>query len=173
MNQKQYKHPGLFAVKAESHPISGTALLDLLQAVLARGVPFRFCARGWSMVPFIRDGDVITITPLNGMLPGNGKIVAFIRPETGNLVVHRVVGRRGDDFLIQGDSGSDCVDGLIPWENLLGAVKTISRNGRRVWLGLGPERFLIAWLSRTGRLVPLRRLFASLRGRSNLKVKTL
>jgi hypothetical protein len=172
LNQKHYEHPGLFTVNAESHPISGKALLVLLQAVLARGVPFSFCARGWSMVPFIRDGDVITITPLNGNLPGSGKIVAFIRPESGNLVVHRVVGRQGDDFLIQGDSGSDCVDGIVPQENLLGSVKIITRNGRRVWLGLGPERFLIAWLSRTGMLVPLRRLFASLRGRSNLKVKT-
>lgn len=156
MRSPQFEEPRLFAAKAGDLPLSGQALLDLMQAVLGKGVPFRFCARGWSMAPFIRDGDVITISPLGNGPPRIGDVVAFVRPGAGNLVVHRVVARRGSGSLIQGDSLGERTDGIIPAENLLGQVTRVERNGHDVRLGLGPERRAIAWLSRTSRLVPLR-----------------
>ena len=134
-----------------------------MQAVLTRGVSFRFCARGWSMSPFIRDGDLITISPLRHGLPGVGEVVAFVRPEEGRPVVHRVVARRGTALLIQGDSVPGYMDGIIPRENLLGRVTRIERNGNNVRLGLGPERTMIAWLSHTKLLVPLRGWLAACR----------
>ena len=73
--------PGSSSSRPQDLPLSGQALLDLMRAVLAKGVPFRFCARGWSMAPFIRDGDVITVSPLRQSLPGVGEVVAFVRPE--------------------------------------------------------------------------------------------
>ena len=168
--EERFEHPGLFAVKAQELPLSGQALLELMRAVLRRGKPFRFCARGWSMLPFIQDGDVITVAPLGQALPGTGEVVAFVRPQDGNLVVHRAVGVRGGAALIQGDNwlGEDGVvytDGIIPQANLLGRVTRIERNGRPVRLGLGPERFVIAWLSRTRLLVPILRRLAAWRKR--------
>lgn len=155
MRSPRFDAPRLFAAQAGELPLSGQALLSLMEAVLARGVPFRFRARGWSMSPFIRDGDVITVSPLRGARPRIGEVVAFTRPGEGNLVVHRVVGRPGAEVLVQGDSVPDCGDGIIPAENLLGRVTRVERGGHDVWLGLGPERYAIAWLSRTRRLVPL------------------
>ena len=161
MRSQKYVDPRLFVIKAEERPISGQALLELMQAVLAKGVPFRFCARGWSMVPFIRDGDVITVSPLQDDLPGTGEVVAFVRPGAGNLVVHRIVARCNAAVCIQGDNGMGYSDGIIPQENLLGRVTRVERQGRSIWLGLGPERFIIAWLSSTKQLVPLRAWLAS------------
>ena len=161
MRSPRYADPRLTVVHGHELPLSGPALLELMCAVLARGVPFRFCARGWSMAPFIQDGDVITVAPLLGAQPGVGEVVAFIHPEAGNLVVHRVVARRGTTSFIQGDSVAEYADGFIPAENLLGRVTRVERNGRNTWLGLGPERTLIAWLSRTRRLIPLRMWLAS------------
>ncbi len=112
------------------------------------------------MAPFIRDGDVITISPLQHTLPGLGDVVAFVRHPVGNLVVHRVVARHAKTWFIQGDNEPECADGIIPVEDLLGRVTRIERDGRDMWLGLGPERFLIAWLSRTRRLIPLRDRFS-------------
>ena len=132
-----------------------------MQAVLAKNLPFRFCARGWSMAPFIRDGDVITVAPLKKALPGVGEVVAFVRPDGGNLVVHRVIARRGPAVRIQGDSGLGYEDGLIPQANLLGRVTRIERSGQPVRLGLGPERYAIAWLSRARLLTPLQNWFAA------------
>ena len=156
MRSPQFEDPKLFVVKANELPLSGFALLELMQAVLTRDLPFRFCARGWSMAPFIQDGDVITVSPLRHSMPGVGEVVAFVRPEEEVLVVHRVVARRGAYSFIQGDSVADHSDGMIPAENLLGRVTRIERNGHHVWVGLGPERYMIAWLSRARLLIPLK-----------------
>lgn len=156
MRPKGFDEPRLFVVKAQELPLSGQALLELMRAVLSRGVPFRFSALGESMAPFIWGGDVITVSPFLNALPGVGEVVAFVRPGEGKLVVHRVVGRYKTAVLIQGDSVRDHSDGLIPPENLLGRVTRIERNGRPIWLGLGPERYVIAWLSRARILIPLK-----------------
>jgi hypothetical protein len=113
------------------------------------------------MDPFIRDGDVITVSPLRSTRPRVGDVVAFARLEGANLVVHRVVARRGWDAVVQGDGVPEYADGLIPAESLLGRVTRVERDGRSVWLGLGPERVVIAWLSRAGWLIPLRVRLAS------------
>lgn len=152
MRHPPFEEPRLFVTRADALPISGQALLDLMREVLARGRPFRFRARGWSMTPFIRDGDVVTVAPLGGGRPSVGEVVAFQRPETGRVVVHCVIAQAADGCFIQGDGGPACEDGLIPGENVLGRVTRVQRDGRDIWLGLGPERVLIAWLSRTGRL---------------------
>jgi hypothetical protein len=155
LRSQQFEEPRLFVTKAAEFPLSGQALLELMRAVLARGLPFRFCARGWSMAPFIRDGDVITVSPLGRGLPRVGEVVAFVRPGGGHLVVHRVVARRDSALFIRGDSVPECADGIIPPENLLGQVTRVTRNGQEVWLGLGPEGAVIAWLSRRRLLTPL------------------
>jgi hypothetical protein len=153
MIESQQPKPALFVRRIEEGTLSEPALVELLRAVLARGVPFRFQAPGFSMWPFIKDGDAITVAPLSGGLPGQGSVVTFLRPDTGKLVVHRVVGRRDDIFLIRGDNAEE-VD-LIPAANILGRVTKVERDGKRVYLGLGPERHLIASLTRRGLFLPL------------------
>jgi len=128
--------------------------VELLRAVLGKGVPFRFRAKGFSMHPFIKDGDVVTLSPLSARPPRVGNTVAFLYPESGKLAIHRVVGKAGNSFLIMGD-GNPGPDGMIPAKNILGCVRKVERDGKRVYLGLGPERFLIAWLSRRRLLYPL------------------
>lgn len=137
-------------------PLAGIELAKLMRIKLGSDLPFRFQARGWSMAPFIRNHDVITLISLNGKSPGIGEIVAFTRPGCENLVVHRVVGRQGDLSLIKGDGNDRQNDGWIPNPSLLGKVTRIERYGRKVWLGLGLERYFIAWLSRTHLLFPVR-----------------
>jgi ribosomal protein S18 acetylase RimI-like enzyme len=139
----------------EDRPISGPALLELLRAVLDQGAPFRFQAPGFSMAPFIRDGDVVTIAPLNGRAPRVGEVVAFVQPARGRLALHRVIARRGATWLIRGDNSPE-PDGLIPRENILGVVTRMERDGRTVRLGLGGEGRLIAWLNARDWLLPLK-----------------
>ncbi len=141
-------------------PLDGPDLPELIRAVLERDACFRFAARGWSMGPFIRDGDVITVAPLPEPLPGVGEVVAFVRPVPGNLVVHRVVAVRGETRLIRGDSLTGPGYEWVEPAHLLGRVIRVERNGRRIWLGLGPERYLIAAFSRLGWLAPLTRRIA-------------
>lgn len=140
--------------KGEEASLPGPALLELLRAVLDRGVPFRFRAPGFSMCPFVRDGDVITVSRLPGGSPGPGRVVAFIHPGTGKLVVHRMVGKKGDSYLIKGDNSPEA-DAFVPKGDILGYVTKVERDGRRVFIGLGMERLPIAFLSRRGLLYPL------------------
>ena len=128
------------------------------------------------MSPFIKDGDVITIAPVRpsqrdphaptpsshppGEVPGLrtcgiGQVVAFVTPVNQRLVVHRIIGRHESRFLIQGDNLHGLVADMIHRDDILGRVVRIERGRRRVWLGLGPERYAIAVLSRAGLLLPI------------------
>ncbi len=122
----------------------------LMHAVLAKDCAFRFCARGTSMTPFIRDGDIITIAPLAGQAPRLGEVIAVSRFDQNHsdLVIHRIVSRLSRGFYVQGD-GISCTQEFVALEQILGRVVQVERRGRTVRFGLGPERRLLAWLSRT------------------------
>lgn len=156
MRSQRFAEPRVFAVRGNDLSLSAQALMELMQAVLRRKLPFRFRARGLSMTPFIRDGDVITLKPMSSYPVRTGEIVAFRCPESDRPVVHRVVARSAAGLFFQGDSVHAHQDGPVPLENLLGRVVCIERSGKRIRLGLGPERYLIALLSRCNLLVPLR-----------------
>jgi hypothetical protein len=152
--QREYHRP---AMQKNGLPLSGKSLIELMQAVHAKGLPFRFNAGGHSMAPFIRDGDVICVSPLASRMPGLGDVVAFVHPETKLLCVHRVQSVNRDSFLVQGDNMPEKPDGIIPREAIVGRVTRVERAGRRIRLGLGPERLLLALLSRCGLLAVIRR----------------
>lgn len=110
------------------------------------------------MFPFVRDGDAIIVSPLSGASLRLGDVVAFVRPETGTLVVHRAVGRCGRAWRFQGDNAAEN-DGLIPEADVLGRVTRITRGGTPISFGLGLERVLIAWLVRYAWLLRARALW--------------
>lgn len=150
----QESEPCLLIKKGGELSLSGPALTGLLQAVLDKGVPFRFRAKGFSMSPFIKDGDVITVTALSSGSLCPGDILAFIQPMRRRLLVHRLIGKRDTYYLMKGDSAPEA-DEPVPRENILGCVKRVERNGKKIHLGLGPERILVAFLTRRGLLSPL------------------
>lgn len=109
-------------------------------------------AYGFSMSPFIRDKDILTIKPVPVGIPVPGDVVAFEQADIQKLIVHRVVKRGDNGFLIKGDNMYE-FDGLVPPVNIHGIVTQVERNSRIVYAGLGRERVLIAFLSRHGILV--------------------
>lgn len=113
------------------------------------------------MSPFIRDGDVITIAPVqptSRARPGGvGQVVAFVNPASRRLVVHRIIGRREACFVLQGDNMRGPVVDQAGASDIIGRVVRVERGRRRVWLGLGPERYVIAVLSQAGMLLPILR----------------
>ncbi|MBU4232781.1 MAG: S24/S26 family peptidase [Proteobacteria bacterium] len=153
MRSNQQK-PCFYGVHGGVASLSGPTLRDLLQALMARKAQFRFKARGFSMHPFIRDGDVITVSPKPARHSQAGDVVAFCHPEMSKLLVHRVIARRHQGLLLQGDNVLE-PDGLISFDNILGLLTKVTRNGHQVRLGLGPERRLIAWLNYRGWLNPV------------------
>ena len=151
----QGDEPRIIPKKSAELSLSKSALVEILIAVLTKGVPFRFRARGFSMTPFIKDGDVVTVSPFSDRTVCIGDIVAFIKPRSKGLAVHRVIGKKAETYQIQGDNVPR-IDGFIPDSHILGIVEKVERMGKRVFLGLGPERVIIAFLARIGILLPLK-----------------
>jgi len=137
---------------------SSESLGYLIQDTLSKGASFRFQAKGSSMSPFIKDGDIVVISPSSNSAMSFGKPVAFVRTISEKLVIHRIIGHNRNGFVVKGDSVLG-IDGLIPMANILGVVTAIERNGKPIRLGLGSERILIALLSRFNLLPTCSRLW--------------
>lgn len=122
-------------------------LLDLAEEILGRGQALRFRAKGWSMHPFVLDGDVLTVVPA-GDAPRLGDVILFRTPRR-RVVVHRVVRMRPRGVVTKGDAASD-LDGFVPFEDVLGVVSAVDRRGSRARLDAGWQRRLaplVAWVS--------------------------
>ncbi|MCK7514182.1 MAG: S24/S26 family peptidase [Desulfobacterales bacterium] len=102
----------------------------------------------------MEDGDIVTVSPLGDVSIAFGRLVAFQCLQTGKLIIHRVIGTKGNQYLTKGDNASE-PDCLIPKKDVLGCVWQIERNGRRIYLGLGMERLAIGFISRMGLLCSL------------------
>lgn len=140
-------------LKQDEFSLSGTGLAELLKATLSKDASFRFKVQGFSMSPFIKDSDVVTVSPFSDSSTCFGRAVAFLHPKTEKLAIHRIVGKRSDTYIIKGDNAFT-IDGLVSKENILGYVAKVERDENQVHLGLGIERFLIAFLSST-RILPI------------------
>jgi len=136
------------------YSVQNAELVTLMTEVLARKSPFCFEAKGFSMHPFIRDGDQITLEPPPSKFQV-GQVVAFVGSSRDRLLVHRIIAVDHQGMLTRGDNSLQA-DGLVTHNRVLGRVVQVRRGSRQVRLGLGLERMVIAWLSRLGWLVPLR-----------------
>jgi hypothetical protein len=140
-----------------THHLSGSEILpELVKEVLGKGVECRLQVKGYSMYPFIKDNDVLTVSPMSDSSPGFGDVIAFIHPKADKLIIHRVVRKIGDACLVKGENALE-PDGLIERKHIIGIIKRVERKGKKVFFGLGPERFLIALLTRTNLLLPVLR----------------
>jgi hypothetical protein len=147
--------PERYAERGHELSLLNEPLKELLIGVLDKGAAFRFRAKGFSMSPFIKNSDIVTVFPISDHMPRLGDAVVFINPDTEELIIHRVVGKRDNfHFFIKGDN-LPTVENLVPKTQILGNVKRVERGGRTVALGLGPEKALIAFLSRRRLLLPL------------------
>lgn len=135
--------------------LSNLGQLELVLAMADRGAPLRTTARGFSMQPFIRDKDILTISPIKDIQPSLGDVVAFTQPDSGRLAIHRIIGRTGDGWLIKGDNCS-APDGVVETEKIIGRVCRVERQGKEAYLGIGKTGKLIAILNHGSALLRLK-----------------
>ena len=138
-------------------PLSNQGQLELLRAMMTRGLPLRMPVRGSSMAPRIRDEDVVTVVPLERQDPTVGQVIAFVTPLGGHLALHRVVAQRAEGWVLRGDNCHE-TDGVVARGAMLGRVARVERDGRDVEFGEGRVGVAIAWLGRTGLPLGLRSL---------------
>ena len=154
--------PGLLHVS-----LDGAEMAGLVEELTARGASARFVARGGSMSPWIRDGDVVTVTPVTPGGPAAplrpGDVAAFRRPGSGSLTVHRLVRRSSGGWIARGDRLAG-EDGLVPDGDILGTVTKVERRGSEAYLPGGPAAVLLARLTRAALVVRMRLGLARGRG---------
>lgn len=110
-------------------------LLELSKDIFRRGKSIRFQAKGWSMRPFIRDGDFIVVSPIKNSSVKTGHVVFCITTEN-KIIVHRVIKKYKKDkdnritMLIKGDATFSSPE-KVEMQNVLGKVVAVERNGRK------------------------------------------
>ena len=112
---------------------------SIAQEVLGRGKIFKFRAKGGSMSPFIRNGDVLEVVPLKGKI--NIGDVVLCRSSYGNPVVHRVIYRNTESIITKGDSVPNS-DQPVLSKQVLGRVVAVEKNGWRMRLDRPMVRLL-------------------------------
>jgi len=130
--------------KKEEVSLSGPDMIELVRTVHERGAAFRFKATGSSMRPCICNNDMVTVSPLKGILPSSGEVVAFRHPQRDRLILHRVIRKRENSFFIRGDNLRG-IDSHIPLKNVLGVVTKVERKGRTIFW---PDRFRHRFLTK-------------------------
>jgi signal peptidase I len=135
-----------------SVPLSNSSLLKLSKDLLERKISIRFRAKGFSMRPFIQDGDLITVSPLQNSPVKVGDVVLY-KTVDDQAIVHRVIQKTIKDnktvFFIKGDAAFSQPE-EVDTERILGRVVAIERNGRKRKLDTKLYRIiglLFAWLS--------------------------
>ena len=111
---------------------------------LRAGISLRFSARGASMRPLVRDGDVLFVEPVDASGISVGDVV-LCRDSNGRVLVHRVIRRSKDRsntrFLIHGDQVSR-PDGWFTADQVLGRVSSFERDRVHVDMRQPALRFL-------------------------------
>jgi len=110
-------------------------LLELSKDIFRRGKSVRFQAKGWSMRPFIRDGDFIVVSPIENSSIKTGDVVFCITTDN-KVIVHRIIRKHEKDkdnriiMFIKGDATFSSPE-KVEIQNVLGKVAAVERNGRK------------------------------------------
>ena len=136
--------------ESKAKDFSLAVFADILNITKGTGNRTTFKAQGSSMSPFIKSGDVLTVAP-NNFNPSIGTVVAYIDNNRKKVLMHRVIGKQKDKYILKGDN-CKFIDGIMSKDSFAGYVESIQRKGELIRLGFGKEKILIALLSRSGLL---------------------
>lgn len=121
---------------------SGSEFYELGRELIESGHSLHLRVRGGSMFPWIRDGDLVQVSPVTMDEVEEGDILFFRRGRM--LLAHRVVERRVDGQKVQlitrGDSHSQDDGPIGRPEDLIGRVERVYRGRRIIALDRGLPR---------------------------------
>lgn len=114
----------------------------LRKEAIKNGHAVQTLASGYSMFPFLRKGDILTVEPIPMNKIKRGDVVVFEMEE--NWIAHRVIKIRnrekGLEFLLRGDT---CIsfDPVVNKENFIGSVSVFNRFNSKRDLSIGVLHF--------------------------------
>jgi len=130
----------------------------LRKEAISKGHSVQTVASGYSMFPFLRKGDILTIEPVPMEMIKLGDIVVFERGE--KWIAHRVIkirnSKEGFEFLLRGDTNLR-FDSVVNSENYAGAVRIFKRKNLVKQMNAGQQGIWNSIISNCGLLynIPL------------------
>ena len=113
--------------------LNNTDFLKLCDSISKKDASIRFQAKGFSMRPFIQDGDLITVSPLRNSSGRVGDVVLY-KTADDRVIAHRVILKTIKDnrteFFIKGDASFGQPE-KVDTKRVLGRITVIERNGRK------------------------------------------
>lgn len=106
-------------------------LIGQVQELINNKQPVKIRVKGNSMFPFLRhERDVVTLKyPLPEELTP-GSIVMF--HYMGRQILHRIVRKKDNLYYIRGDNNRNNVFEYATYEDIVGVVTTLQRNGKSI-----------------------------------------
>ncbi|MBQ2932533.1 MAG: S24/S26 family peptidase [Clostridia bacterium] len=109
--------------------VSLEQIFPVMEEKLKAGGMVTFGPHGQSMLPLIREGkDTVTIS---AKIPAKVGDVAFYRRPDGQFVLHRIVGKKSDGFVLCGDNQTMLEKG-VPKDWIIAVMTSVNRNGKEV-----------------------------------------
>lgn len=118
-----------------------TVFETTVDALLRGGVAVRFYATGNSMLPSIRSGEHLHVEPVDARAVNVGDVV-LVRAARG-LTAHRVIEIESQSVITRGDN-SLRDDSPVRYEDVLGRVTFVERDGAKVAVPSAPARIRVA-----------------------------
>ena len=110
---------------------------------------------GNSMSPFIRNGDLLTLSPIEDRKPEVGDIVAYEQARNQKLIIHRLIRKEKNWFVMKGDNCQDEDEG-VPDSHLLGIVTRVERKNRVRNFGINQFKMMAKWLSQKNIIIKVK-----------------
>lgn len=132
----------------------------LLKTFSETGTLVKLRLKGNSMFPFLRGGDIVTVsTELTNIEVGD--IALYYDRSNNKIQAHRIICRSKNYCQLKGDNLNKN-DGFRYIYSLIGLIVKIERQGKNIRFGLGPEKKFIAFFSRLNILNKFTRLHSLL-----------
>lgn len=102
-----------------------------IDALLKERHPVTIPVNGTSMEPFLKDGrDYVTLRHCDAGKLKRGNVVLARSGGNGHIVLHRIVGRKGDVFILQGD-GNPLKTEEAKTADIIGKAVSVTRKGKQ------------------------------------------
>ena len=102
-----------------------------IAALLKEGHPVTIPINGISMEPFLKDGrDYVTLRLYDACKLKRGDVVLARSGGNGHIVLHRIVSRKGNLFILQGD-GNPLKTEKARIEDIIGKAVSVTRKGKQ------------------------------------------
>ena len=106
-------------------------LFSNVREYIKAGKEVMVTAKGNSMLPFIRTGDVVTLCKAHRLRTG---MVVLVEPSDGVYILHRIVKLNEQDMVLYGDDNLGTKE-VVPYTSVVAVVKSVHRGGKQIFYG--------------------------------------